>query len=131
MLSTQTRLFCAAAVLLTTAACTATPQSAEHRESGPVMQVFKSLGGRQCESGGSSASELARQLEQSGVRVRQIYCGQDGLMRPSVCGAGDGRIAILDIDHRDAAAAAEQGFAPLSRQPEARVVPCPAQSGAG
>jgi hypothetical protein len=65
------------------------------------------------------------QLVGAGVIVLRSACGTDGLMRPAVCGASDGRIAIFAIASKDEDAARKLGFMPLKSLPEATVTKCP------
>jgi hypothetical protein len=102
------------------AACAAQPAAAPT----PVVSVTKSLGGRQCEAGAASLAALAAQLAQAGVTVRRQACGDDGRMRPAVCGAADGRIGIFVIPAAQQALAAQAQFAPLAALPDAREQPC-------
>jgi hypothetical protein len=63
------------------------------------------------------------------VPVLAVGCGTDGRMRPMVCGAADGRIAIIEIPAEHLAAADRLGFKPLTALPAARRLPCPAPAG--
>jgi hypothetical protein len=72
--------------------------------------VFHSLGSRQCEPGGLSPEELAGRLRDAGVEVRSIACGHDGRMRPAMCGAPDGRVAVFEIAAAQLETALAQGF---------------------
>ena len=42
---------------------------------------------------------------------------QDGMMRPAVCGGGDGRVWVIGIAAGDLARARAAGFAPLDELP--------------
>lgn len=97
------------------AACAAEPA--------PVA-VAISLGTRQCDSGGLQPAALALRLSDAGVRVLSQACGVDGRMRPSVCGAGDGRIAIFEIPAAQLATAQGLGYARLDTWPDAQREPC-------
>lgn len=90
----------------------------------PAMVVAQSLGSRQCEGDGRSAAALAQALRAAGVEVRAEGCGHDGRLRPAVCGAPDGRLAVLDIAPGGAERAAALGWRPLAAWPEARRQPC-------
>jgi hypothetical protein len=103
------------------AACAAQPAAAP---AAPAVSVAKSLGGRQCEAGGTSLAALAAQLAQAGVTVRRQACGDDGRMRAAVCGAPDGRIAIFTIPAAQQALATQAQFVPLAALPDAREQPC-------
>jgi len=93
----------------------------------PPLEVYQSLGSRQCERGGRTPAELAELLRAAGVPVQAVGCGHDGRMRPMVCGAADGRIAIIAIPAEQLATAEQLGFWPLSALPDARRLPCPAE----
>lgn len=103
------------------AACAAPPAAAP---AAPAVSVTKSFGGRQCEAGGASLAALAAQLAQAGVSVQRQACGDDGRIRPAVCGAPDGRIGIFTIPATQQAQATRQGFGPLAALPDAREQPC-------
>jgi hypothetical protein len=97
------------------AACTTVAQ--------PVA-LFKPLGTRQCESGGPTPGAVAQGLHDAGVQIMALACGHDGRMRPAVCGAGDGRLVIVDVPAGQQAAAETQGWRPLTQVPDARRQPC-------
>jgi hypothetical protein len=103
------------------AACAAQPAAAP---AAPAVSVTKSLGGKQCEAGGTSLAVLAAQLAQAGVTVQRQACGDDGRMRAAVCGAPDGRIAIFTIPAAQQALATQAQFVPLAALPDAREQPC-------
>jgi hypothetical protein len=90
----------------------------------PAVSVYKILGTRQCDSGGTTAQALADTLRGSGVTLLALTCGSDGRMRPAVCGAADGRIAIVDLAQDQQAAAMAQGWALLTTLPDARRMAC-------
>lgn len=109
------------------AACSLTAcASAPGQPAEPPVRVFKSQGSLQCTGGGTPVAALAQQLQAAGIEVIRADCGTDGRMRVAMCGAADGRIGIFEVAARDAAAAANLGFAPVSRLPSAQVLPCPA-----
>ena len=84
------------------------------------VAVYMSLGTRQCESsGGRSVAEVRKTLADAGIRVLAATCGTDGFAYPAVCGAPDGRIAILDVPAEQAGAAVKLGFRLLSDRPGA------------
>ncbi len=89
-----------------------------------TARVFKSFGTTQCSGGDVDLAAVLRGLKDTGIRVLDASCGVDGLARVAMCGAGDGRIAIAEIDAGDLRRAQDQGFALLSSVPEAKVVPC-------
>ena len=108
----------ALAVLATLSAC----GGGEDEESG--SQVFKAMGSLQCGGGGVSLTGLQAQLAAANVQVRSAACGTNGLATATVCGAPDGRIGIFEISPAQAGAAAAAGFAPLSTEPKATIIPC-------
>jgi hypothetical protein len=105
------------------AACSGPPQAAPANAS--PLSVHKSLGGRQCEpDSGRTLAALQAELQAAGVRVQRAACGDDGRLRPAVCGAGDGRIGILTIAAAQRTQAERLGYAPLAQLPDAREMPC-------
>lgn len=91
----------------------------------PRVSVYKYVGSKQCSGGGTPLATLMRQLSDGGIPAMNVSCGVDGRMYPAVCGAADGRIAILEVPEAKATAAAALGFAPLSNLPEASKTVCP------
>ncbi|MSQ20466.1 MAG: hypothetical protein EXR39_13120 [Betaproteobacteria bacterium] len=83
-------------------------------------------GSVQCTGAGVSVQEIERQLTGAGIEVLSSACGSDGSMHPSVCGAPDGRIGIVQVpeSQAQAQAAAKLGFAPLSELPDATKIAC-------
>ena len=112
--------FVVIALALASASCV----SANSPSSQTTVRVFKSTGSVQCAEGGTDLSTFARQLEQAGLKVLSSACGSDGRMRAAMCGAADGRVAIFELSSADAQASSLLGFAPLSKLPDAQVVPC-------
>lgn len=109
------------AVLLTlavapVAACASTPPKA--------VSVYLSLGSRQCQEGGRTVSEVQKMLRDAGIEVLASACGNDGMMYPAVCGAPDGRIAIIDVPEAQVEAARKLGFSLLSERPRAQRIAC-------
>lgn len=88
------------------------------------LAVARSLGTRQCESAGATPQALAQALRDAGLEVRAVACGHDGRMRPAVCGAPDGRLAIVDIPGDQAARAQALGWVPLADLRDAQRQPC-------
>lgn len=105
------------APLLALAAC-AVPSAA------PVS-VYKGLGSKQCEGGGSTPERLAEPLQQAGIPVRTLACGHDGRVRAAMCGLGDGRIAIFDIPADRVGQAEALGYRRLASLPDATRAACP------
>ncbi len=90
----------------------------------PVVAVYSSFGSVQCSGGGSTLTQLQQSLIAAGIEVLGSRCGLDGVVRPALCGAPDGRIAIFDIDEPAAAVALFLGFALLSTLPHATADDC-------
>lgn len=80
------------------------------------VQVYKSLGGKQCESSGHAISEFKQQLESNQIRVYAHASGHDGMMYPQVCGAPNGQIGIYDIAKSQLSKAQGLGFSPYTAQ---------------
>lgn len=93
-------------------------------DDGAANKVFKSLGSRQCSGGGVSLAVLQAELAAANVQVASAACGTTGQALPTVCGGTDGKIGIFEISPTQAGAAAAAGFAPLSTEPSAKIVPC-------
>ena len=91
---------------------------------GETVKVYKSLGSVQCSGGGVSLDEIKRQLKEAGIEAESANCGIDGNMHIAMCGAPDGRIAIVEIPESKAQVAAAVGFLPLKNLPDATEVPC-------
>lgn len=79
-------------------------------EEQPTSVVYRSLGSRQCEGGGLTLLQTQSILEAAGVQVLSASCGNDGLMRVALCGANDGKIALLDIPQSQNQLALSAGF---------------------
>lgn len=86
--------------------------------------MARSLGTLQCETSGPTATALAQSLRDAGVRVQAVACAHDGRMRPAVCGAPDGRLAVADIAAAQRSLAEALGWKPLSAWPAAQREPC-------
>ena len=89
-----------------------------------TAKVFKSFGTVQCEPASVSTGPMVEQLEKAGVQVYASACGVDGMMRPAVCGGGDGRIAIIDVAADRVDRAVALGFAPIAKAPQYQTMPC-------
>jgi hypothetical protein len=112
--------------LLTLAVALATACSAPTiAQPAAAVSVYKSFGSRQCGEPGLSRTQIERQLGEAGVPVLAFACGSDGRMRPQMCGAPDGRIAIVEVPADRVAAATRAGFTALSELPDALRQPCP------
>lgn len=122
------RIIAVFAALASTSACsspTARPP-ADPTPAAGSLAVYKSLGRRQCESGGETPETLAAQLRAIGVEATPAGCADDGRMYAAVCGGGTGHLGVLDIRPADAERAAKAGFRPLKDLPDAQRIPCPA-----
>jgi hypothetical protein len=89
------------------------------------VMMWKSLGSRQCEGGGTTAQALADALRQAGVDVASVACGRDGNVRPMLCGLPDDRIAVIELPDTQLTLARKQGFAPMTELPHWEPLPCP------
>lgn len=89
-----------------------------------AVSVYLSLGSRQCQEGGRTLPQVRQLLSEAGVRVLSSSCGSDGMAYPAVCGAPDGRIAILEVPAEQVEAARKLGFSLLSQRPRAQRQPC-------
>lgn len=88
------------------------------------LAMARALGTIQCETGGPTAESLAQALRDAGIPVAAVGCGHDGRMRPAVCGAPDGRLAIVEIPADRRTQAEALGWRPLSDLPDASRQPC-------
>lgn len=89
------------------------------------LWMAQPLGTRQCEDGGRTPQALAQALREAGVAVQALACGHDGRMRPAVCGAPDGRLALVQVPEDQAARAQALGWVPLAGLRDAQRQPCP------
>jgi|EndMetStandDraft_4_1072995.scaffolds.fasta_scaffold25546_7 hypothetical protein len=89
-----------------------------------VVAVYTSFGSVQCSGGGTTLTELQRELLALGIQVLAARCGLDGLARFAVCGEPDGRIAMFDVDEAQVVVLLALGFALLSTLPNATATPC-------
>lgn len=93
-------------------------------ESAPeAAELYVPMGSLQCTGGGTPLPEWERRLTAAGVQVLASSCGLDG-QAATVCGAPDGRIAIVRAPSSQASAASALGFMPLGSLPGATQVPC-------
>lgn len=90
----------------------------------PNVQVYKFFGTVQCEPSSITLTSVTDPLRKAGIKVASESCGTDGMMRPAVCGGGDGRIAIAEIASKDLAKAASLGFEELSKKTDAQIIKC-------
>ena len=110
----------ALAAALAAGACADPTRAAESH-----VMMWKSLGSRQCEGGGTTAQALADALRSAGVDVVSVACGRDGNIRPMLCGLPDDRIAVIELSDTQRALAAAQGFASIDALPHWQPLPCP------
>jgi len=89
------------------------------------LMMWKSLGSKQCQDGGTTAQALADALRSAGVDVVSVTCGHDGNIRPMLCGLPDDRIAVIELPDGQRTLATAQGFAPITELPHWQSVPCP------
>lgn len=89
-----------------------------------TADLYVPMGSLQCTGGGTPLPEWERRLTAAGVQVLASSCGLDGQAHATVCGAPDGRIAIVRAPSSQASAASALGFAPLGALPGATQVPC-------
>ena len=89
-----------------------------------AVSVYLSLGSRQCQDGGRTLAEVQKVLQDAGIPVLASGCGSDGMAYPAVCGAPDGRIAIIDVPESQVEAARKLGFSLLSERPRAQRLAC-------
>ncbi len=72
--------------------------------------MSKSLQSTQCENSGIEISTLKQELMEKSINVYSEAIGNDGVMRPQVCGAPDGKIAIFSISYSKLKDAQNLGF---------------------
>ncbi len=89
-----------------------------------AAELYVPMGSLQCTGGGTPLPEWERRLTAAGVQVLASSCGLDGQAHATVCGAPDGRIAIVRAPSSQASAASALGFMPLGSLPGATQVPC-------
>jgi len=110
-------------------ACAAPPPPpAAPKPSASTVEVYKSLGRKQCEAGGETLDTLRAQLQRAGVVARGASCGTDGMMRAAMCGMGTGDIGIFTVRKADAVRATKAGFRPLTDLRDAERTPCPGET---
>ena len=97
----------------------------EHAPTATGVSVYKYVGSVQCRGGGTPLATMMRQLSDAKIPVLNVSCGSDGRMYPSMCGAADGRIGVLEVAAANVPAASALGFAPMTRLPEATKLVCP------
>jgi hypothetical protein len=108
-----------------TAALAASACAAPTHADGARVSMWKSLGSRQCQGGGTTAQALADSLRNAGVDVVSVGCGRDGNIRPMLCGLPDDRIAVIELPDAQRALARAQGFAPISELAHWQPIDCP------
>ncbi|QWV95178.1 hypothetical protein KP004_08370 [Geomonas oryzisoli] len=90
----------------------------------PGVKFYQSLDSVQCTGGGKTVAQIERDVRAAGITVYQTSCGVDGAIYPSVCGAPDGRLAVLEIPLDQARAASALGLKPLFTLPYGAETPC-------
>ncbi|MBN6523270.1 hypothetical protein JZM37_03225 [Acinetobacter pittii] len=75
-----------------------------------LVKVFKSLQSTQCENSGIEVSALKQKLIENSINVYSEAIGNDGVIRPQVCGAPDGKTAIFRISYSKLKDAQKLGF---------------------
>lgn len=88
------------------------------------VQVAQRLGGVQCDFTPEDLRPIVERATSAGIQVQAQSCGGDGMMYAAVCGAPDGRLAILTIPANQLAQAQRLGFTPLSTMPDAQTDSC-------
>lgn len=81
-----------------------------------TTEVFKYYGTRQCAPTAGVYDQLERDLTAAGVTVIAGREDSDGMMRITLCGAPDGRIAVFTIPADQVARAQTAGFQPHDRR---------------
>lgn len=75
--------------------------------------VWRLDGSKQCDGPAKITPEAAsKELKKAGVMVYQFRKGSDGMMYPSVCGAGTGATVELEISQADLPKAQKLGYLP-------------------
>lgn len=108
----------ATGVVASLVACTAEQKKPEQRwdvkvsTSGePRVWVWRHDGSRQCDTPAQITPEsAARDLKSRGIMVYRFQAGNDGMMYPSVCGAGTGATVDLEIATADLGKAERLGY---------------------
>lgn len=100
------------------------PAQAPSQPVGPSVVMYKSRGGVQCQSTGSTLAALETELTAAGIQVLSSSCGHDGFGRIALCGSGDGGIGIFELPQAQQSAAQAAGFSLMSALPDAIKTPC-------
>ena len=79
-----------------------------------TVEVFKYVGSKQCQGGGTNLDAMADQLMNAGIVPISLACGSDGLTRSSQCGSDDGNINIFEISTTNLNGALFMGYRRLS-----------------
>lgn len=81
------------------------------KESDQKIWVWKPDGSKQCDAPSKFTPERAAQeFRKTGISVFQFRKGSDGMMYPSVCGAGTGSTVELEISKMDLVKALQLGY---------------------
>jgi hypothetical protein len=111
---------------LMTAACT--DETGDRPVSGGQSEaVVFEAGPRlsQCSGISITRTQSAAKLTAAGVEVRRSSCGTDGMLYPTVCGAGTDNILLHDIPAASVAAAQAAGFGLVDSLQHWRRSECP------
>jgi hypothetical protein len=73
-------------------------------------EVARSLGSRPCSGRGQTLEQGQSQRVNAGIAVSAARCGHEGVNRPAVCGAADGRHGAFTLPASRRAAALALGF---------------------
>lgn len=88
------------------------------------IKVYKPRGSVQCADRGAPPGAMGRELTNAGISVLSLACGNDGRIRPQLCGMPDGAINIFEIPASEINGALALSFLLLSTLPGATEAPC-------
>lgn len=92
-----------------------------------TIMMYKSVGAKQCDAPSmtsSSRASVESSLKNAGVEVQGVECGNDGMMRATVCGADSGDVWIISISQAQTRLAEEMGYVLVSDSSPVSVVNC-------
>lgn len=92
--------------------------------SAPFVKVFKYDNSTQCAKDGIALEEMQLELENLGIEVSCAQKGDDGMMRPMVCGASTGKLNVYRISADKISDAVTAGFKPVSELKGFQDKPC-------
>ncbi|UAA38708.1 hypothetical protein KIH87_18925 [Paraneptunicella aestuarii] len=93
-------------------------------QSTDFVKVFKYDNSTQCAKDGITLETMQLELENLGIDVSCAQKGDDGMMRPMVCGAPSGKLNVYKIPADNVADAEAAGFKPVSELKGFRDKPC-------